>query len=128
MSVRTALSLVAAALLSACAALPVARDIPALITGPTEESRAALRQAVSEAFNGIKVTLADDALTKSSLLTIERRPIRDVRGRLLMGRELGMPHQFRLIKNGSRCALVRLSNDRRWVLAGTRCVPEQSLE
>ncbi len=125
MSVRTALSLVAAALLSACAAPPVVtRDIPALITGPTEESRAALRQAVSEAFNGIKVTLADDALTKSSLLTIERNPIRDVQGRRLMGRELGMPHKFRLIKNGSRCALVRLSDDRRWVLAGTRCVPE----
>ncbi len=124
MRVKTVLSLVAALLSFACNTFSVSQDIPALITRRTEKSLAELRQVVSKALNGIKVTLADDALTKSSLLTIEQSPIRDLQGRQFTGRELGMPHQFRLLKNGSECVLVKLSDGRRWVLAETSCIAE----
>ena len=124
MGLRTALSLVAALLMSACSIRSASHDIPALITGPTENSRAELLRVVSRALNGVKVTLADDALTQSSLLTIERSPIRDVQGRQLNGRKLGRPDQFRLIKIGPACVLVKLPDDGRWVLAETSCIAE----
>ena len=118
--------MVAAALLflSTCSTPSVSHDISAVISSPTEESRAELRKVVSKALNGIEVKLAAHALTQSSLLTIERRPIRDPQGRRIMGRELGKPHQFRLVKNGSKCILVKLSDDSRWVLPKTNCIAE----
>ena len=111
-------------LFSACSTPSVSHDISAVISSPTEESRAELQKVVSKALNGIEVKLADHALTQSSLLTIERRPIRESQGRRIMGRELGMPHQFRLVKNGSKCILVRLSDDSRWELPKTNCIAE----
>lgn len=118
-------ALAAAVLLAACSTLSVPHDIPALVSSPTEKSRTELRQAVSRALNGIKITVADDALTKTSLLTIERSPIRDVQGRRIMGREPGKPHQFRLVKNGSDCVLVKSRDNSRWVLAEATCIAEQ---
>lgn len=111
-------------LLYACSTPSVSQDISAVISNPTEESRAELQKVVSKALNGIEVKLAAHALTQSSLLTIERRPVRDSQGRRIMGRELGKPHQFRLVKNGSKCILVRLSDDSRWELPKTNCIAE----
>ena len=124
MKTQTALSLIAVLLLSACNTPSAPQDVPALIVDPTENSRAELRLVVSRALNGIEVTLADDALTQTSLLTVERRPIRDLQGRLLEGRKLGMPHRFRLVKNGSDCVLVEIPDARRWVLGQTSCIAE----
>ena len=70
------------------------------------------------------MTLADDALTGSSLLTIERQPHRDPQGRPLSGRDLGRPHQFRLIQSDSRCFLVREPDGERWELTHASCAPE----
>ena len=111
-------------LLSACSTTSVSHDISAVISSPTEESRAELRKVVSKALNGIEVKFAVQALTQSSLLTIERRPVRDPQGRRIMGQELGMPHQFRLVKNGSKCILVKMSDGSRWVLPKTNCIAE----
>ncbi len=126
MTDRITLSLLAAVLLAACSSLSAANDedVTALIAEPTESSRAALRQAVKTAFNGMDIMLADDALTRTSLLTIERRPIFDKQGNRIMGRDLSRPHIFRLVKSGDDCVLVRVPDDRRWVLADTRCVAE----
>ena len=60
-------------LLSACASAQP--EVAAVIDKPTQESRAELAQAVSGALNGAHVTLADDALTKDSVLVIEKRPV-----------------------------------------------------
>ena len=58
-------------IIAGCQALTAGSDIPALITNPTDESRAALKKALAEAFHGTEVTLADNALTQTSLLTVE---------------------------------------------------------
>lgn len=122
--VQTILSIAAALLLCACNTRSATRDIPALIVNPTQQSRAELLRIVTNALYGANVMLADDALTQSSLLNIERSAHRDLQGRQFNGREPGMPHQFRLLKNGSRCVLVKLPDDGRWALAETSCIDE----
>ena len=57
--------------LSGCETINTDNDRPARIVNPDEDSREALQAAIDEAV-GPGVLLADDALTKSSLLTIER--------------------------------------------------------
>jgi hypothetical protein len=107
-----------AALLAGC------QDRPARIVDPTDASRAALQRVVSIALNGANVTLADDALTKSSLLTIEPKVYRDAQGERVMGRETRTPIHFRLIKQGEQCLLVLQNNGAKWPLTDTTCKEE----
>lgn len=115
MARKPAASLIAAVLfLSAC--VSAQPEVAAVIDKPTKESRAELAHAVSSALNDAPVTLADDALTKDSLLVIEKAH--------LLGRDLDKPERFRLVKAGKDCALVHERSGRRMTLASTTCVPE----
>jgi hypothetical protein len=78
---------------------------------------------VSAAFNGQPVTLADDALTRESVLTIERRTPPGEQGRAATGRTLDVPTRLNLVLRGSRCFLVSAADGREWELNETRCVP-----
>ena len=121
---RLACCTTAALLLSGCQTMNADADVPALIAAPDDASRAALRDTISGIFGGRKVPLADDALTKSSLLLIER----NLRGSLdappATGRVLEEPIRFRLVKSGDECVLVDLRDESRHPLADTTCVPE----
>jgi hypothetical protein len=110
--------------LAACPKGSPQHDLPAVLTNPTPESHAELVRLVSGALNGASVTIADDALTRDSLLIIERARPRDAEGHPLVGRETERPERFRLVKNGARCVLVRESTGERWVLASATCSPE----
>jgi hypothetical protein len=99
-----------------------AQEQPALIAAHTEESRAELARVVSAAFNGQPVTLADDALTRESQLTIERRTPPGEQGRAATGRTLEPPQRFELVLRTGRCLLVR-ADGREWELTQARCVP-----
>ena len=110
-------------LLSTCASCFAQPEVPALIDKPTGESRAELAQAVSSALRGAPVRLADDALTRSSLLIVEKAHPRDASGVPLSGRDLDRPENFRLVKTGKRCALVHERTGKRTLLASTTCVP-----
>jgi hypothetical protein len=117
---------VAAALLLApgCRTLapaPPPEDVPAVIVNPTEESRAALREAVSAALGGAQVRLADDALLLDSLLIIERARRRDPSGLPLDSRDPGTAERFRLVKRGGECVLVHVRTGQAYSLAGTEC-------
>jgi len=90
-------------------------DVAAVIDKPTKESRAELGQAVARVLNSAPVTLADDALTRDSLLIIERAR--------LDGREMGKPEHFRLVKSGEHCTLVHERTGARTTLASTTCQP-----
>ena len=96
-----------------------------MIVSPSEQSRAELLRVVSSALNGAAVTIAEDALTRENVLNIEQRPPRELEGRPLTGRVLGMPEQFRLVINGSRCMLVHQSDGMRFELTATRCRANQ---
>lgn len=110
----------AAVLLCSCRA----DDRPARIVDPDAASRTALHDAVVAALHGADVTLADDALTRSSELIVEPTVHRDAQGVRVMGREVRAPVRFVLVKHREQCVLESATTQQRWVLASTRCVAE----
>lgn len=101
---------------------PAPRELPAVIVAPTDASRAALADAVTAALHGAQVTLADDALTRSSTLVVERAPLRDAAGLPVDGRARGTPERFRLVKRGGACVLLHERTGRAAELASTTCL------
>jgi hypothetical protein len=110
-------------LLAGCRAQLTPADVPAVLTGPTAQSRAELVRVVSAALNGAPVTIADDALTAGDVLIVERARHHNVKDMNLGGRETGRPEHFRLVKSGSRCVLVHQDTGRRWSLESATCLP-----
>ena len=106
-----------------CQTLASGEDMSARITNPTAHSRAALRNAVNDALN-TDVALADDALTDSSVLTIERYPPRSMQSPPAQGRNMDTPIQFRLVLNGSDCVLIDQRDNSRYLLDKTSCAVE----
>ena len=98
-------------ILAGCQTMATGTDAPARITNPTTASRAALQQAINTALQS-EVVLADDALTSSSILVIERNPPKTAQGRLATGRNMDAPIQFRLVVNDSDCILIDTRDDR----------------
>ncbi len=109
--------------LFACQTLATDYDEPARITDPTGDSRAALQETVNAALF-TEVALADDALTDSSLLIIERAMPRTIEGSLAQGRNMEMPVQFRLVINGDDCILIDQRDESRHLLRDTSCTAE----
>lgn len=110
-----------AILLGGCAGIAEQSDRPAIFVDASAASHLELQAAVSRALGVTDITLAPDALTMTSLLTIERTPTRDAQGRPLNGRELGRPEQFSLVTSGERCVLIHAGSRMRIPLAAVRC-------
>jgi len=109
--------------LTGCQTVDTDLDRPARIVNADADSRAALQAAVNEAL-GNDVLLAEDALTDSSLLTIERWPAGTMENPVPQGRILEKPIQFRLVINDSDCILIDQRNESRHVLEDTECAAE----
>ena len=106
-----------------CQTMATGNDAPARITNPTAASRAALQQVVNDALHA-EVMLADDALTDSNILVIERNPPQTIQGRLATGRNMDTPIQFQLVINGTDCILIDTRDETRHLLENTTCVAE----
>jgi len=106
--------------LAGCRTLAATDDLPAWITNPDSGSRTALQAAVNEALN-TEVTLADDALTNSSLLTIQRNQTDSLEDQPAQGRNMDMPIQFRLVISGDDCVLIDQRDQSRRILQNTSC-------
>lgn len=115
--------LAAAITLAACQTVATEYDKPARISDSDESSRAALQQTVNAALN-TEVVLADDALTKSSQLFIERVVPTSIEGSPAGGRTMEVPFEFRLVINGDDCVLIDGRDDSRHVLHDTSCIAE----
>jgi uncharacterized lipoprotein YbaY len=111
-------------LLAGCQTINANDDQPAVVVQPSDASRAALKQALSTIFGGEKITLADDALTRSSMLTLENNPPESADSEAALGRVVTRPYSFQLIKNQQGCFLVDLRVGQRHLLANTTCAPE----
>lgn len=105
----------------ACGSLHAER--PAVIAAPSVSARAELARVVTLAFDGVPVTLADDAFTRDSVLSVERRTPAGAQGRAATGRTLGAPARLRLALDGARCELLREADGRRFPLRDVRCIP-----
>lgn len=110
--------------LAGCRMNVVRDERPAVIVEPTGESRAELKRAVSELLSGRDVMLAENALTESSVLVVERNRIRSLDKPPLPGRDLGRPERFRLVTTGERCVVIHENDDERYELLKTECVAE----
>jgi hypothetical protein len=120
---RASLFVLAAAFtVVACSHVVPDADQPAVIVDPTDASRAALQTAVNTEVDSV-VMLADDALTETSVLTIERRIPKSVTGSPAQGRTTEPPVRFDLYTNGSDCVLVGSKTSSRYLLADTDCRP-----
>ena len=82
-----------------------------------------MQQAVNQALK-TNVLLADDALTESSLLVIERSPPRTMQNLPTQGRNMEPPFQFRLVINGTDCILIDQRDRSRYLLENTKCEAE----
>ena len=109
--------------LTGCQTMATADDVAARISKPTAASRAALQNAVNDALN-TNVMLADDALTTSSNLSIERSPPGSMQGRTATGRNMDPPIRLRLVMNDSVCILIDTRDETRYPLDNTTCVTE----
>ena len=110
-------------MLTGCQTVNTDYDQPARIVNPNADSRAALQATVNEAI-GREVLLADDALTDSSMLVIERWLPGTMDDPVPQGRILEKPVRFQLVKSGEDCFLVRKSDGARYALSKTDCAVE----
>jgi len=108
---------------TACKAAPTEQDKAARIVDPDDASRAALQGVVDGALH-THVNLASDALTKSSILIVHGKSIRDSNGIPIDGRRHVPPIQFRLVASRERCILIDQRDQSRYELENTRCEPE----
>ena len=113
-----------ALLAAACKVNPMHEDRPARIVNPTAESRAELKRVVSDMLFGADVTLADDALTTSSVLIVDRGRTRSLDSAPLSGRDFGRPERFQLVTTGKKCVLIHGDDQARYELLETECVAE----
>jgi len=81
-----------------CQTVGAEHDQPARIMNVSEASRAALQQTINEILK-VEVLLSDDALTQTSVLTIELNPPGTLQNPNPLGRDMGKPIQFRLVLN-----------------------------
>lgn len=121
--VGTLLLAILVSLQAGCQTYNSSEDIDARIDGPTDASRAELQHSVNSAF-GAEVLLADDALTESSVLSIERNLPGSIQNPQPQGRDYSMPTKFQLVKRGTDCYLIDTRNDTRYLLESTNCVAE----
>jgi len=106
-----------------CQTVGAEHDQPARIMNVSEASRAALQQTINEILK-VEVLLSDDALTQTSVLTIELNPPGTLQNPNPLGRDMGKPIQFRLVLNQSVCILIDQRDGTRHVLNNTSCVAE----
>jgi hypothetical protein len=114
-------------MITACTTASVAEDLPATIVPSEPHGAAELQAAVSKALDRTAVTLADDALTRDSVLIIEPARLRDSQGRQdrAQGRETRMPERFRLVTSGQRCALIHERTGQRIELVHAKCAAKR---
>lgn len=121
---RTGSCVILVSWLAACSTSDLRTDVPALLTNPSEDTRLEIEQSVSAALDGAKITVAADALTQSSVLTIEQGKNRSVERPAELGRNLGRPEHFQLMVDGPQCVLVHRRTGLHWILRQSECVAE----
>lgn len=99
-------------------------NVPALIANPSPQIHAELQRVISSALYGASFTLPDDALTRSSVLTVEVTGPQNPDGTDPAASGRPATIEFRLLINGPNCILVNQADLRRWRLTQTLCVTE----
>lgn len=107
--------------LASCKASPQAEEQPAVIANIEPKASVELNQVVAGALGRESVILADDALTQTDRLIIERKKHQSIEGGVLVGRSYEMPQQFRLVIKDSVCILIHEKTEKRYPLKQVSC-------
>jgi hypothetical protein len=99
-------------------------ETPAVIVEPTPSAMAELEQIITTALRGTPVSLNSSVFSQSSLLTLDHQSRQSPEGRMATGRTMEKPEQFRLIRVGTRCELLRVKTGDRLALRETKCQAE----
>ena len=110
--------------LSGCQTNMYASDRYAVLVDVTPAVHATIESAISAALPGMQITVAPDALSQTSLLTLERPVRQRLDGEAGLDRRLDTPERFRLVVNDGRCVLIHEAKSTRYPLDGARCTPE----
>lgn len=111
-----------ALLLTSCKHSSVQDGAPAVLIESDELARQEIQQHMEDVLGG-SVLLAEDVLSRSSEIVVERRAQSDPLGNRLPGRILTEPDRFRLtINQEGQCILVHENSGRHWLLQESRCV------
>ncbi len=125
-SIKISLVMATAIFGTGCQTVPPSKGEPALLTNASPKVTAELQDVISKALNGVKVTIAPDVLTKSSVLSVEKPEFRSLAGDPIMGRRMEMPEdaldQFSLGKSKSKCVLTHEKTGKTYVLKHARCM------
>ena len=108
--------------LAGCGQAPVRPDAAAVLVAPSSAVRAELRAALTAALGTAPVALAEDALTLTNVLIVDRARPREP---ALAGRTVEASVQrFELVLTDGRCVLTRPADGGRWPLAEAVCVAQ----
>ncbi|HEY7671902.1 MAG TPA: hypothetical protein VIC71_06775 [Gammaproteobacteria bacterium] len=119
---RVSAAFLALAIAAGCGHLAADEERPAVLVAPTDAVRAELRAALTAALGQAPVAIADDALTQTYVLIIDRAPVRELENRPLDGRVLeSTAERFELVLTSGECVLRRPSDSWHMRLASATC-------
>lgn len=96
---------------------------PALLTNHNQDNLEQIRLIVAEALGTQNIGLSQSIFKRSSLLVIDRKPIKSVDESLLFS-ETDLPDHFILLKDSQGCVIEHKQSQRRWYLQTTDCIEE----
>ncbi|MBC3810611.1 hypothetical protein [Undibacterium aquatile] len=108
-------------MLSACQFTAASPDKAAVLLASDPVVMQELGAAISSMSGFSEVTLSASDFMQSSEVIIERKHQTNQHGELIQGRDLEIPHRFRLETNGTQCWLVHLNSGQRRLLNAARC-------
>jgi hypothetical protein len=100
---------------------------PALLINSGVEVRQEISEAVIAMTGFSSVALADQDLTQSSELVIERKHQKTTGGDLIQGRDLELPHRFQLVSLAGQCWLLKQTMEQRSLLRKAQCRADQKV-
>ena len=106
---------------SGCATTQEAELHEAIIKSISVSQKQAIESKISNWFDGLNITIADDAFSQTASITIERKAKDDSRGLPIDGRHDNPVYSFTLLSDGEQCVLRNDQNGELTVLENVTC-------
>jgi hypothetical protein len=95
----------------------------ALLSNHSEDNLKHIKLIIAEALGMHNVRLSQSTFKHSSLLIIERQPVKFANKPQLLS-ETELPHHFTLLKNSKGCVIEHKQSNKQWYLQTTHCVEQ----
>lgn len=106
---------------SGCATTQEAELHEAITKSISVSQKQTIESKISNWFDGLNITIADDAFSQTASITIERKAKDDSRGLPIDGRHDNPVYSFTLLSDGEQCVLRNDQNGELTVLENVTC-------